>query len=307
MIHLTSCLWESSKRSDRSATARWNRLLTETVDEGMTGCEALRIVDHQMVQNSERRAVVPICGSLRARCRLARFWLSSAILCWAVAIFPSGHQQARAAGTPSQIEGTVVDVSSGTAISGVRVTASGPGADPAAFTDASGHYVIKDLPPGVYSVFPRKEGYGKLTSAAPHRVRVLAGGVVPDVNFRLHKSAAISGRVLDYNTKMPVPGMRVGVWAKGFAYGRPLAAFEGNAYTDAQGSYRIADLQEGTYYVGATPRIMQPVIRNVRLPRPWILDQRATQEPSIPTSPLSNTQCRYNCRRNKRRPEWTCS
>jgi hypothetical protein len=124
--------------------------------------------------------------------------------------------------------------------------------------------VIKDLPPGVYSVFPRKEGYGKLTSSAPHGVRVLAGSVVPDVNVRLHKGAVISGRVLDYSTKMPVPGMRIGVWAKGFVYGRSLAAFEGSAYTDAQGSYRVAGLQESTYYVGATPRILQPIIQNVR-------------------------------------------
>lgn len=176
-----------------------------------------------------------------------------------LAIIAAGHQQVPVGRASGRIQGIVVETSGGAPIPDVVVTAGGPGRSLTALTDKNGHYAIKDLPPGVYSVFPRKNGYGKLTSAAPHRVRVLAGGTVSEVNFQLHKGAAISGKVLDYNTKTPIPGMRIGVWAKGFAYGMPLMAFQGNAHTDADGSYRVADLQEGTYFVAATPQTLHPI------------------------------------------------
>lgn len=184
--------------------------------------------------------------------------LSLAVLFCAVAIATASPQQAPVRRASSRIQGMVVEASGGAPISDVLVTAGGPGRSPTAVTDKNGHYVIKDLPPGVYSVFPRKDGYGKLTSASPHRVRVLAGSVVSEVNFRLHKGGVISGRVFDYSMKTPIPGMRIGVWAKGFVYGMPFAAFQGSARTDAQGSYRVADLEEGTYYVSASPQTLHP-------------------------------------------------
>jgi hypothetical protein len=177
---------------------------------------------------------------------------------------PAGQTPA-AAPPPARsvIIGTVVDESSGKAISGVVVTIS-PGLGTAArrdttqvLTGADGRFLFASLIEGAYMINARKGGYlpatpGASTGNAGTFVDVAEGQIRSDVKIAMAKPGAITGTVTDENGD-PVIGVTVTVSKRARSRGRTIWQPGGNSTkgTDDRGMYRIPDLTPGEYIVMA--------------------------------------------------------
>jgi thermitase len=134
---------------------------------------------------------------------------------------------------PGSITGSVTDAKDGSPIVGAQVSDG----TRTATTDATGKYVITDVPPGTYQVVASKEGYETSFSA----VSVLQGTTAV-ANFSLSQvivPGSITGSVTNAKDGSPIVG---------------AAVTDGNAtaLTDALGTYTIANVSPGTYQVVAS-------------------------------------------------------
>jgi hypothetical protein len=139
-------------------------------------------------------------------------------------------------------------------IQGATILSDGPERIETASTDAKGHYTLKGLRPGNYSIRAAKDGFG---DAKPRSISVLPAVQVDHVDFQLTKGAVISGRVMDAE-KNPLPGVMVAALVNAFHDGKRSFLAGGVATTDDLGEYRILDLAEGQYYVDVVPEPLHP-------------------------------------------------
>lgn len=130
-------------------------------------------------------------------------------------------------------------------IQGASVTASGLGGYGSAVTDSLGHYIIaQGLMTGNYTVTASATGYLK---AEIENVAVTGGLVTSNISFLLNVSGAISGKVTDANSSLPLEGVIVTV-NNATGYGISESAF-----TDVNGDYLVnTNLATGTYNVTAS-------------------------------------------------------
>lgn len=142
----------------------------------------------------------------------------------------------------------------------VRVAGSDLGEGRWASTDAAGHWEIRDLPAGRYTVSVSKAGFitlsfgqkrpfeqGKPVTAEP-------GATIEKLDVSLPRGSAITGRVYD-EFGDPISGARVSAMRYRFAAGRrQLSAAGSTAWdvTDDLGQYRLHGLAAGDYYVAAS-------------------------------------------------------
>lgn len=166
----------------------------------------------------------------------------------------------------ASVEGTVIEKLSGTPVPDAVVTLYGRGPKITAKTSSSGRYRITGLPPGLYALFPRKEGYGWGPSARPKRIRVTAGANIANIDFQVQREAVVAGRVLDA-ANQPVPGQRVMVYARGFSQGIRSYDLRGAAPTNDLGEFRISGLTPGRYYLAAVPAMLR-IQKLSRRPQP---------------------------------------
>jgi thermitase len=134
---------------------------------------------------------------------------------------------------PGSITGTVTDAENGSPIVDATVT---DGTRTAA-TDATGKYIIADLPPGSYEVTVSKEGYESSSSTVD-----VPSGNSAVVDFSLNEVivlGSITGSVTDAEDGSPIVGTAVTDGAR-------------TATTDASGEYTIADVPSGSYEVTAS-------------------------------------------------------
>lgn len=186
------------------------------------------------------------------------------------------------------ISGVVVDGTSGEPIENASVSISGTGSGAAAserreLTDPKGRFAFAELPAGVsYTIranapsyfpgaFSRAGGPSRDTTPIPLQAREWRR----DVQVRLWKPSAISGRVVD-EAGEPIVGIFVRAVAKIWVGGHEQLAASPVVSTDDHGMYRLADLQPGRYLVEAP---------SVRLPQP-------VQVPSVP-GPRSGSDAHY--------------
>jgi len=151
------------------------------------------------------------------------------------------------------ITGTVTGPG-GTALSGVSVTAWGPGGIwSSADTAADGTYTITGLPAGSYTVeFYRPWGVNLLgeywqdaaTSDAATPVSVAAGGTVSGISAQLAVGGTITGTVTGPDGTA-LSGVSVTAWGGGGS--------SGSADTAADGTYTIIGLNTGSYTVEFEP------------------------------------------------------
>ena len=139
-------------------------------------------------------------------------------------------------------------------IQGATILSDGPERIESASTDAKGHYTLKGLRPGNFSIRAAKDGFG---DAKPRSISVLPALQADHVDFQLTKGAVISGRVLD-GEKNPLPGVMVVALVNAFHDGKRSFVVGGNATTDDLGEYRILDLGEQQYYVEVVPEVLHP-------------------------------------------------
>lgn len=197
--------------------------------------------------------------------------LSAGFVVIGLACFLAAAQQPNAqpdsASTPhASVEGTVIEKLSGTPVPDAVVTIYGHGPKITAKTSSSGRYRITGLPPGRYSLSPRKEGYGRGPSTRPRRIRVTAGAKIANIDFQVQREAVVAGRVLDA-ANQPVQGQRVMVYARGYSQGMRSYDLRGAAPTNDLGEFRISGLTPGRYYLAAVPAMLR-IQKLSHLPQP---------------------------------------
>ena len=179
-------------------------------------------------------------------------------------------------------------------VEGAFVTASGPEGYGSALTDSSGHYSIAEgLMTGNYTVTVSVSGY---LDATIENVAVTGGLETSNVNFLLNISGAISGKVTDTISSLPLEGVIVEV------HNATGSGISESAFTDANGDYLVnTNLATGTYNVTAsysTGHIMKTVggiavtagieTKNVNLPleKSGIISGTVTD--SVSSAPLAS-------------------
>jgi Carboxypeptidase regulatory-like domain len=123
-------------------------------------------------------------------------------------------------------------------------------------TDGAGKIVLEEVLPGRYTLSAERTGfltqkYGALgaTNSSPGSVLTLAAGqTLKDLDFKLIPQGVITGRVTDADGD-PMPGIQVFAMQTYRARGQRGLAPKGLAQTDDQGSFRIANLSPGAYYL----------------------------------------------------------
>jgi len=131
------------------------------------------------------------------------------------------------------ISGRVVDVNTGTGISGATVSANGP-SQQVNTTDPNGYYTISGLAPGPYTITASASGY--LSKSYTSFVRETTN-TLP--NFRLHQ-LSVKGRVYDSSTPS------IGIAEANVTVGDHFVL------TNSTGHYELLDLSNGTHTVAAT-------------------------------------------------------
>lgn len=160
------------------------------------------------------------------------------------------------------IQGRVINAESGRPFRLARVMAMAPelGDGRVTSTDENGVFEFTQLPAGHYSLSASKTGYiavnfGQRRPLRPGRpIEVRDGQRVRDIDFRLSRGSAITGRVLDQDGE---PLIRASVRAMRYRFVQGERRIEpgGAAETDDRGHFRMFGLQPGTYFVSATARI----------------------------------------------------
>jgi hypothetical protein len=150
------------------------------------------------------------------------------------------------------VKGKVTDDVSGAAVPGARVTLqtyspTGGMSGQATIrreTAADGAYALENIPAGNFgTVMVRKEGFLDWPDAqAPQTTWAIAtAGSVEERDAKLHRGAAVRGRVLDGSGK-PVPNARVQAYTmnpnSGFSQSEPVSA-------GADGTYRVENIPAG--------------------------------------------------------------
>jgi hypothetical protein len=188
-------------------------------------------------------------------------------ICLSLALMPQAPTQESPAGI---IVGRVVDVDTGTTLSGVLVTTTAAGNRQAVLTDAQGRFVVSGLAKGRYTLTTTVGGTGFspsgfLVSGFGHQIGAyLNGGFgqrrpngplqpielgegerITDEVIRVWKGGAINGRVVD-EAGEPLVDFAVAAVARS-SDGRLLTG--PTARTDDRGIYRLSTLTPGEYLV----------------------------------------------------------
>jgi hypothetical protein len=113
-------------------------------------------------------------------------------------------------------------------------------------TDGHGHYALRDLNPGQYTI---RASAGEGTGGhASKEIALNAGQSVDSADFHLRGQGEISGKVLDQN-KDPLPGIAVFLVAREYSLGELRYVFASMADTDDQGEYHLRRAEPGRAYL----------------------------------------------------------
>ena len=155
------------------------------------------------------------------------------------------------------LEGVVTRASSAQPVEGARVALFGDGGpDFETRTDANGHYVFPELPPGAYNIEVQADGFIPLPNPSSNvKLRVT---IDPQERQRqdvkLTAGGTISGRILNENRE-PVSGLDVEVLQLDYdSRGRAVWRFFAMAATSNNGEYRAEGLAPADYYVRASKK-----------------------------------------------------
>jgi len=193
----------------------------------------------------------------------------------------------------ASIAGHVMNADTGRPLRLVRVTATAPEITDGRVTttDENGAFEFTQLPAGHYTVSASKTGYitvnfGQRRPLRPGRpIDVRDGQRVRDIDFRLPRGSAISGRVLDQDGE-PVVRASVRAMRYRFVQGERRIEPGGAAETDDRGHFRIYGLQPGTYFVSATGQtgviVLSGRITNIEAEGPPSVAYMPTYYPGVP-------------------------
>jgi hypothetical protein len=127
---------------------------------------------------------------------------------------------------------------------------------------ADGNFTFSDLPPGSYALSVWRNGYSNFSCETNRDCRQLSlkpGQKLDDLVLRLDPAGVISGRVFDEDQD-PVEGIQVYLLRVTFQPGgRRQISARASVVTDDQGSFRIANISPGLYFVRAGGLIEHPM------------------------------------------------
>lgn len=156
------------------------------------------------------------------------------------------------------VRGTVVNSVSGAPVARAFVELN---AQYAVLTGSDGQFSFDHVPAGLYMVCVQKPGY--LTMGIPqgsgHRFRWFGGqelhrrsmrvsGDTDNLHFALTPAGSISGQIT-LSGSDPSDGIAVSIYHRQFQEGRPLWVIAGRAVTRSDGTFRLGDLEPGSYMV----------------------------------------------------------
>jgi protocatechuate 3,4-dioxygenase beta subunit len=120
-----------------------------------------------------------------------------------------------------------------------------------AFFRTDGGFVLRELVPGNYEVHATApEGTAKT------EVALAAGQSIDDLTIELVGKITVQGRIVDSDTRAPVPGLRVRVWGTAGSFTGSSNANELEHVTDSDGRFRVEGVSVGKVTVQVTPRNM---------------------------------------------------
>jgi hypothetical protein len=148
------------------------------------------------------------------------------------------------------ISGIVLDQATLLPVSGMPIYATAAtGRIVQATTDDSGNYILRGLSQGRYQMSTGGQSYHPTA-----RMVAVEGVNVTGVEFRLARSASLSGTVLDQDGK-PVPNVSVSVFSENYHRGRPMSLNFSKRRTNEQGAFEFGPLAAESFYLLAEPQL----------------------------------------------------
>ncbi|MGH9411484.1 MAG: carboxypeptidase-like regulatory domain-containing protein, partial [Vicinamibacterales bacterium] len=177
----------------------------------------------------------------------------------ALSLQQPSRDAARAMSRTGAIRGRVL-TAAGEPLRKARVALTSEGRDDGApvYADGDGRFMFTNLSPGRYVLTASKAGYVTTRLGASHPlepptpITIPDGGGAVDVEIRLARGAAISGRVLDDNGD-PVIAAPVAAARVIHAGARVTLTTVKASTTDDLGDYRLPELAAGSYIVTVDP------------------------------------------------------
>ena len=178
---------------------------------------------------------------------IARLALTSLALTWSL---QAQIRNPVVNGDHFDISGTVLDAVTAKPVPRAQVTlqpTDPPGEARLSRTDATGNFVLRNLPVGIYDLSAAKQGYVQGSDAL--RKVILVSGTQPDrYALNLQPQAVLSGIVTDQDGD-PVQGAQATVLRPVIIQGRRRLEPRETAKTDERGSYRFFGLGPGKCYI----------------------------------------------------------
>jgi hypothetical protein len=156
--------------------------------------------------------------------------------------------------TTGSLEGTVTRDGSSQAVSDARVGIWGDrGPDFDTRTDANGHFLFPNLPPGVYNIEIQAEGYVTAPNPSSNTtIRITVGnGQRVRRDVAITRIARLRGRIFGED-RTPLSGVSIEVLRRiRDLQGKPRWQGVASTKTKESGEYQVNDLAEGEYYIRA--------------------------------------------------------
>jgi hypothetical protein len=193
---------------------------------------------------------------LRRSVRLAVCLLSGVLALAAFQTAESDKEEAKDKEKAS-LQGKISNAVTGEALKKVTVTLNGHGKNVTAETDEKGQFSFDGLDAGKYTLMGQKNGFApgfygaRGNSLAGTPVELIKGQAMKELNWKLAPNAVITGKVLDADGE-PIQNAMVMPMMAAWEKGKRLWAPAGQATTNDQGEYRVANLKAGKYVVMAS-------------------------------------------------------
>ncbi len=124
------------------------------------------------------------------------------------------------------------------------------------FTGTDGHFEFSDVPTGGAGITVRKPGFfsEQETGGIRPAVTVTPDGV-QELSLQLIKEAVISGQVVD-DSRQPIENLPIAFYAQRVRDGIRRTENQRQVSTDEDGSFRIANLRPGIYFISMGPNVV---------------------------------------------------
>ncbi len=191
-------------------------------------------------------------------CPRHTFHLLIVILVFSISVFGQDTATPNGSGDENKytLSGTVVNAVTGAPVPRALVQIYVNG-QKQMLTDADGRFSFSGLPEGQTGISVQKpgffqEGTSPFGGGWPPPAMVVMGADAPSATVKLVPESVIAGRIV--SNGQPVEDVPVKVIASQILEGHKEWTVRGNASTDEDGQFRIANLTAGDYYLEVGPR-----------------------------------------------------